>query len=125
MAKVVGAFLGAERIQERTDPFPCVLDRSLFGLSGERLQLCEHHFDGIEVRTVGRKEEQTRTDRADGVSNRASFVTAQIIENDDIARGEGRRQEASCPQGEGLAIDGAVEDERSDDPIAPQTGQKG
>lgn len=45
-----------------------------------------------------------------GSPNRATFVAAKIVENDDVARAQRRDQELLHPSQEQLAVDRAVKD---------------
>lgn len=111
MSEVVGAFLRAERLQEFSYSFPCCFDGSLVRLSDERLELGEHHLDGIEVWTVWRQEKEMCADIPDRVSGRLSFVAPEIVEDDDIASLQSWDQALPDPCGKGDAVDGAIEDE--------------
>ncbi len=65
------------------------------------------------------------TDIADRIACWLTFVTAQIVENDDITRLEGRNEGLFDPGSEGKAVNGTVKDKRSNNTIATQTSQKG
>lgn len=124
MSEVVGALLGAERLEEFSYSSPCCFYGSLIRLSDERLELGEHHLDGIEVWTVWRQEKEMRADIPDRVSGRFSFVAPEVVEDDDIASLQSWDQALLNPCGKGDAIDGAIEDEGGNDAVATQAGQK-
>jgi len=48
-------------------------------------EFSEDLFDRIEVRAVGRQEEQMGSRGADRVAGRFALVTAEIVEDDDLA----------------------------------------
>ncbi len=125
MAKICGALLGRECVQEFSDPSPCGFDGSFLGVSDERFEFGEHHLDGVEVGAVGRQEKQMGADLADGLAGGLSFVASQVVENDHVTGFQGRRQGLLDPGGEGRPVDGAVEHEGSDDPVMAQARQKG
>jgi len=124
MSDVVGTLLRAERLQEFTYSSPCCFHGSFVRLSDERLELGEHHLDGIEVWTVWRQEEEVRADITDRIAGRLSFVTSQIVEDDDIASLQRWHQALLDPCCEGDAIDGAIKDEGGDDAVVAQAGQE-
>ncbi len=125
MSDVCGAFIWLEAIEQGSDAPPGGFDGSLVGFSDEGLELGEHHLDGIEVGTVWRQEQEARTDVADGLAGFLSLVASQIVEDDDIALGEGGNQGLLDPGREGGAVDGPVQDQGSYDAIMPQPGQEG
>ena len=83
-------------------------------------ELCEDLFDGVEVGAVWRQEQKSCAGGADGASDVGAFVRAEIVEDDDVAFSERRREHLLDVGGEALAIDGSVEDERRVDPVAAQ-----
>ena len=53
------------------------------------------------------------------------FVTAEVVEDDDLARSQGRRQHLLDIEGEKFAVDGAVDDPRRADPVVAQRRDEG
>jgi len=125
MTDVCGAFVWLEAIEQGSDASPGGFDGSLVGFSDEGLELGEHHLDWIEVRTVWRQEQEARTDVTDGLAGFLSLVASQIVEDDDIALGEGGNQGLLDPGREGGAVDRSVQDQGGYDAIVPQPGQEG
>jgi hypothetical protein len=62
----MGAFLGCEAVEQLADAFPSGFDGSFIGLFEERFELGENLLNRIEVRRVGRQEEQLGSGGADG-----------------------------------------------------------
>lgn len=124
MPDVGGAFGWLEVIEQCSDAPPGCLDGSLVGFSDEGLELGKHHLDGVEVRAVGRQEQQARTDIADGLPGFLSLVASQIVEDDDVALCQGWDQCLLHPSGEGRPIDRAIQNQGCDDTVVPQPGQK-
>ena len=60
MANVVGAFGRVEPLEEAADGLPEVLDGPLGGVAQQLFELGERQFDRVQVRAVGRQEEQGR-----------------------------------------------------------------
>ena len=109
MSEISGRLLRGEELEELSDASPCCFDGSFVRLPDERLELCEHHLDGIEVWAVGRQEEEMRTDIANCIACRLSFMASQIVEDDDVTGLECRDQTLLAPCGKSDAIDGTVE----------------
>ena len=77
-------------------------------LSQQGLELGEDLFNGVEVGGVFRQEHQAGADIPDRLAHRLSFVGAEIVEDDDVARLQGRREELLDIGAEALAVDGSV-----------------
>lgn len=125
MAQICAALLGRECVQQFSDPSPCGFDGSFLGFSDEGFEFGEHHLDGIEIGAIRRQEEQMGPGLADGLAGGLSFVASQIIEDNDVTGLQGWCQGLLHPGGEGRSIDGAIEDQGSDDPVMAQARQKG
>jgi hypothetical protein len=95
------------------------------GFSQERFELGEHLLDGIEVGRVFWQEDEPGSGGSDRLSHRLSFVRAEIVENDDVARLEGRKEELLDIGQKAFAIDGAVEQAGRFDAVVAQGGQEG
>src|SRR5439155_16061030 len=74
----------------------------------------------IKVGAVGRQDEQMRALGADGVAGQLSLVTAEVVENDDLALCKSGRQLLLDIKREKLAIDGAIDDPGRADPIVAE-----
>src|SRR3546814_18079531 len=74
---------------------------------------------------IGRQEEELCAGVSDGAADLLALVTAEIIEDDEIARLEGGDQELLDVGLELLAVDRAIEEARCLDAIMPQGGQEG
>src|SRR4051794_35177055 len=57
---------------------------------------------------------------ADGIADRLAFVTAEIVEDDDLAFCQRWHQNLLDIEGEKFPIDGAVDDPRCADLVVPQ-----
>lgn len=93
---------------------------SFGGLAEQMFELGEHLLDRVQVRGIGRQEDQPRAFLADGTAYLGPLVAAQIVHDDDIAGLKGRTQDLLHPYDHGLAIDGLIEHERCIDPIVTQ-----
>src|SRR5450432_1599731 len=81
-------------------------------------------LDRVEVGRVFGQEHEARPDGSDGLSHRLSLVGAEIVEDDDVARLEGRGEELFDIGAEAFAVDGAVEQAGRIDPVIAQGGKK-
>ena len=79
----------------------------------------------VEVRTIGRQEEQLGAGGADGASHCLSFVTAEIVDDDDVAGLECRNQELLDVSEEAFAIDRSVDHARGIDTVVAKCGEEG
>lgn len=125
MSQIVGALLRSKEQQEIADAPPCCFDGSFFRLSNKRFQLGEHHFDRVEVRAVGRQEQEMCAAFADCCPCGRALVASQIVQDDDIACLQRRNEALPDPSGERSTIDGPVEHTGCDDAVSAQPGQKG
>jgi hypothetical protein len=121
---ISGAFFG--RVLSE-DGCACVGDGvvcSGFGLSQQSLEFGEDLLDRIEVGRVFRQEHEARPDGSDGLSHRLSLVGAEIVEDDDVARLEGGREELFDIGAKAFAVNGAVEQAGRIDAVIAQGGKK-
>lgn len=88
-------------------------------------ELCEDLLDGIEVRAVGRQEQEAGTSGADCGPDGSVFMAGEIVHDDDVAGRERGTQLLLDPSREGCSVDRLIEDERSIDPVAAQGGDEG
>ena len=63
-----------------------------------------------EVGAVGRQEKEMAAGPPDGAAGGLAFVTAEVVEDDDVARRERRGENLLDVEGEELAVDRAVDD---------------
>ena len=112
-------------VEDRSDPGPDGFDAAFGGLSEQMFELCEDLLDRIEIGTIGRQEEEMRAGRSQGGAHGLTFVTAEIVEHDDIAWRERRDQDLFDVDAEAVAVDRAIEDPWRLDTIGPQGSEKG
>lgn len=62
---------------------------------------------------------------ADGVTSRLALVTAELVEDDEFALGEGRCQRLFNMESEEVAIDQTVADPWRTDPVVAQRRDEG
>jgi hypothetical protein len=113
-----------EGIEQLADAFPCVFDGSFVGFAQKRFELGEGLLDWVEIRTVGRQEEELGADGADGFAHGTAFVAAEIVHDDDVAGGERRRQDLLDIGEEALAVDRSIDDAGCIDPVGAQCGEE-
>lgn len=97
---------------------PGVLDGPLLRLSHPMLDLGERLLDGIKVGRVFWQEPQPGAGSLDGVADGLGFVRTEIVENDDVAGLKGWDQLLAHVGAKALAVDRAVKDAWSGEPIA-------
>ena len=106
MFDVVGAFGRCEALKERADALPSGVNGALGGFAQHRFELGEDLLDWVEIGTVGRQEEQLGAGGADGSTPGFAFVTAEIVNNDDVAGIECRHEQLLDIGQEALAVFG-------------------
>ena len=74
-----------------------------------RLEFGEGHFDRVEVGRIGRQEQEPCAFGPDGLFGSLAFVRRKIVEDDDIARRQGRDQLRFDPCFENEAVDRSVD----------------
>jgi hypothetical protein len=108
-----------ERVgHERGDPIESPRSVS----AEERLQFGERLFDGIEVGTVGRQEPDRRTDGFNRHADFGLFMHHQVIEDDDVAGAECRRQDLFDVGEETHIVDRAIKHGRGAESFDRQRG---
>jgi len=94
------------------------------GLSQQGLELGEDLLDWIEVWGVFRQEHEAGPDVPDRSSHGFSFVGAEVVEDHDVARLEGGREELFDIGAKALAVDGAIEKAGGVNPIPAKSGEE-
>ena len=105
MPEIVGAFAFRELGEEFADLGPQSRDRSFGGLTQQGLELGEGHFDGIEVRRIGREVQKFRAGRFDQCTGaqaqvqagRADEAPAEYFKNAAVAPNLPPTSTASAP----------------------------
>jgi hypothetical protein len=111
-------------IEELADAFPGGFNSSLSGFTKQGFELGEDLLDGIEVRAVGWQEQELGACGTKGTADGFALVTAEIIDDDDIAGSQRRHQDLLDIGEEAAAIDRPIDDARRIDPIGAQSGEE-
>src|SRR5580704_5061880 len=88
-------------------------------------ELGEDLFDGIEVGAVGRQEDEVGAFGSDDGASGLTFVAAEVVQDDDIARREGRSENLLDVEEEGFAVDRPVDPPRRINSVVAQRGDEG
>lgn len=86
----------------------------------ERFQFGERELDRIEIGTVGRQELEARATLFDGRLHFRLFVRREIIQDDDIARAERRREHLFDIREERRVINRPIKHRRRVEAVEPQ-----
>ena len=122
MADVISALTGREQRERLGHERGDTIEGPRSVSAEERLQFGERLFDRVEVGTVGRQEPDRR---ADGFNRRADlwlFMHHQVIEDDDVAGAECRRQDLFDVGEEAHIVDRAIKDCRGAESLDRQRG---
>ena len=82
-------------------------------------------LDRISVGAVGRQANEGGATGLDGVAHTGDLVTAEIVQDDDIARPKRRREHLLDLGAEDVAVDGAVDDQWRGEAVGAQAGNEG
>ncbi len=93
MGEVVGAFGGRDGFEEAADGLPELLFGAGRSLPKERLELGEQLLDRVEIGAVGRKVQEESAGSGDRLAHPVDLVRGEVVEHDDVARFERRREE--------------------------------
>lgn len=121
----VGALDGKEAVEELADAGDEGVDGAGWFLSEKRLELREGHLDRVHVWAVGREVEELRAASGNGLADACDLVSGEVVEHDDIAAPEGRREQLLDIDPEGFAIHWAIEHPGRGEPREAQTGYEG
>jgi hypothetical protein len=124
MSEVVLALVWREIVEEGADAVPEAFSGSLTGFAQEVLELCEHHFDRVQVGAVGRQEEQRCSACFNERGGLGALVAGKIVEDDDVAGLELGHKILPDILGEDCPVHGLINDERGNDPVAGEPGEE-
>ena len=123
--EVAGAFLRREGSEKLTDCCAEGFKGACGGFAQEMLELGEDLFNGVQVGRVFRQEEQFGAGCADELAHGLAFVAAEIVHDDDVTRLQGRDEDLLDVGSKAVAVDWAIENPWSVDPVVAQRGQEG
>ncbi len=124
LLEVIPAFLGGKEFAYVADRLPKLIDGPGPDASEVGLELGEGHFDGIEIRAIGRSEEKPGAAILEDGSGLFAFMAGKIVEDYDVARIERRGQLGFNPCFKDHTVHGAVDDPGRDDAIATQASDE-
>ena len=122
MSKVVLAFSGGEGVEKGSDAPPGVCDGAFVGFSERGLELGKDEedqktvwetvfptqVDGVQVRAVGRQEQQVYVRISGKLPCGHPIVAAKVVSNDDVAGCQGRGEAPVHPGCKRIPVDRAV-----------------
>lgn len=89
-----------------------------------RLEFGESHLDRVQIRRIGRQEEEPGTSAFQAVGSFGAFVNGEIVEDDDIARRERRGELGLDPEIEECPVKRLVDDPGRCQFVAAQAGDE-
>jgi hypothetical protein len=125
MTDEVFAFLGRYAACDGSESFPEGLNTAQSHLPKQSLQLGKYLFDGVEVRTICRQEQQGCAGGLYGLAHRGLLVGGQIVHHDDVAGLQCRHQDLFNIAQEQVCIDRTVEHGWCDKAVFSQRGDEG
>ena len=117
MGEVATAFLWFEAVQQRPNPSPRRLNSAFGRVAEQGFEFGEDLFNRVEIGGVGRQEAQRGPHPLDGGAHGRTLMAAQIVQNDDIARGERWQQTLLDIGQETGPVHRAIKDTRCGKPV--------
>ena len=111
-------------IEQRSDALPDGFDGPFLGFSQQRFEFGEDLFDRVEVRRIGRQEDEPGTSSTDQTAHLAAFVRTKIVHHHNISGRQCWGEHLLDIDREGFAIDRSVEHKRRRDPVMPKRGKE-
>ena len=118
--EVVAALVWADNVDQRANLSSSCFDGAWLCRAHEVLELGEELLDRVQVGAVGWQEDQMSPCGPDGTPCAVPLVAAEVIENDDVACGQGRHEhllDIGCEQ---FAIDWTIDHPGCIDTVVPQ-----
>ena len=103
---------------------PGGLDGALCGFAHEQFELGKDLLDRVQIGGVGRQEQEFGTRCPDRLANGGTFVAAEVVHDDHIARRERRHEELDNIGGEALTVDRPIEYAGRVDPVVAKRGKE-
>ena len=125
MGEVVAAFLRFEAVEQRPDPPPRRLNGACGRVAEQGFEFGEDLFNRVEIGGGGRQEAQRGPHPLDGGAYGGTLMAAQIVQNDDIARGERWQQALFNISQEAGPVDWAIKDTGSRQAVVAQRRHEG
>ena len=97
---------------------------ALGGFAEQVLELGEDLLDRVQVRRVGREEQQPCPGSADGLADGGPLVAREVVHDDDVAGRECRHEALLDIGGEAVPVDRLVEHAGRVDSVAAQRRQE-
>ncbi len=123
--EIVTAFRSAEEAADISDCFPEVIEGSGGGGAQMGLEFGERHLDRVEVGTVGRQEQEPGSFLLEAFGGPCAFVDGEVVEDDDVALREGRRELGLDPGVEGWPVDCLFDHPGRGQAVTAQAGDEG
>ena len=121
MPDEVQALSGREELQRDRDEFDDLVEAARSRGAQKRFQLRKREFDRIEIRAVGRQKPKARADTFNRRLYLRLFVHRQVVEDDDIARPQGRDEHLLDVREKRGIVDWTIEDGRCENAIDAQS----
>lgn len=121
----MGAFVWGEGAEERADLVPQCIDGARGGFAQQCLELGEELFDRVQVRRIGWQIEQCRVGGQNCFPDSSHFMTAEIVQDHDVAGLQRGCQEAARVGQKHRTVHRSVGDHGRDQPVVAQSAHEG
>lgn len=125
MSDVVPTFGRREEGERDTYEFRDLVKRARPDGAQKRFEFCEDLFDRIEIRTVWRQKSEVCTSLFDGGTDFRLFVHGEVVQDDNIAGPQRRRQHLLNVGAKTRVVDRPIEDGGCRELVGAQGGDDG
>jgi len=113
------------KVGDAADGLPQALDGALRGFAQQRLVFGESLLDRVQIGAVGRQIDELRLSGGNCLGDAGDFVAAPIVEQDNVAGRQRRRQHLLNVSAKPLAVNGALKHIGRADPGRSQSSHQG
>ena len=125
MTDVIGAFLRGKEVDSAADEVPEGVDGPSLSLAQQLFEFGEGHLDRIEIRAVGRQEQEASAGAGDEARGGFILMARQVVEDHGVAFAQHRDEDLLDIGEEALGVDRPIEYKGRDQPLAGQAGKEG
>src|SRR5678810_226604 len=124
MTDVVGAFFRGEKVEGVADEVPEGIDSSGLSLPQQLFEFGEGHLDRIEIRAVGRQEQEARAGVGDEALRLFVLMARQVVEDHRVTLAQNGDEDLRDIGEETLGVDRPLEHEGRNQSPAGEASKK-
>src|SRR5207342_164125 len=124
MTDVIGAFLRGKEVDSAADEVPEGVDGPSLSLAQQLFEFGEGHLDRIEIRAVGRQEQEARAGVGDEALRLFVLMARQVVEDHRVTLAQNGDEDLRDIGEETLGVDRPLEHEGRNQSLAGEAGKK-